>query len=438
MNHPQHTTSWPEDAREFTDPARVHDKPEALDDVRVLDCSNGNFAALFTSSIFAEFGAEVIRVEPPTGDVARLFSPGGVLHRGTGLAYLVEARNKRHITLNLQHEQGRLLFVRLARHVDVVIESALPGQMDAWGIGYRQLSVLNPRLIYLAISTHGQFGPQAAQVMPDYALTDQALSGVPFVTSEAEGQDPSESRVPTRQGNWIAWYLGGGFGALAVLAALHWRWHSGRGQFIDLTPAEAEMRCSDAGVLWYHAAQRIQERVGALHSQVFPYTLLKTKDGYAFVAAFADLSFIGLTTLMGRPDLRERFGTTRDRILHAGELHPEIERWSASLTAEGILDQFQDYMLNRRGPGILATARLNRLAEVLQEAHWWERGVFQRVDDPDYGELLLQAPLWKMSRTPPRLKWACRPIGADNAFIYLKYVGLGPTQLAALQAAGLI
>ena len=93
--------SWPRFAKEITDPALAHEKPEALEDLRVLDLSTGNFAALFASSILAEFGAEAIRIEPPGGDVARLFSPEGVRHRGTGLAYLVEARNKRHVTLNL-------------------------------------------------------------------------------------------------------------------------------------------------------------------------------------------------------------------------------------------------------------------------------------------------------------------------------------------------
>ena len=438
MTDTAHGTSWPQFARDLTDPGRAHEKPEALDDLRVLDCSSGNFAALFASSILAEFGAEVIRVEPPAGDVARLFSPGGVKHRGTGLAYLVEARNKRHITLDLRSEQGRLLLARLARHVDIVIESELPGQMDAWGIGYRQLSVLNPRLIYLAVSTHGQFGPRAARAMPDYDITAQAMSGVPYVTGEAEGSGPAESSVPTRQGNWAAWYVGGAFGVLAALAALHWRVASGRGQLIDLTPGEAEMRLSDVGVLWYHAYQRIHERVGDLHIQVFPYTLVKTRDSYAFVAGFSDVDFAGLTNIMERPDLKERFATTRDRILKARELHQELERWSADLTAEEILTRFQDYMTHKRGPGTVATARLNRPQDVLGEAHWWERGVLRKVDDPDFGELLLQAPPWKLSRTPPRIKWACRPVGADNELIYLKYLGLGKGDLQALRAAGAI
>jgi crotonobetainyl-CoA:carnitine CoA-transferase CaiB-like acyl-CoA transferase len=440
MSQPAHEAiiPWTQYAKELCDPAHVHEKPEALDDLRVLDCSSGNFAALFTSSILAEFGAEVIRVEPPAGDVARLFTPEGIKHKDTGLAYLVEARNKRHITLDLQREEGRLLFARLARHVDVVIESELPGQMDAWGIGYRQLSILNSRLIYLAFSTHGQFGPRASQVIPDYDITDQALSGVPYVTGEPEGQGPAESSAPTKQGNWIAWYVGGGFGALAVLAALAWRWQSGRGQFIDLAPGEAEMRFSDAGVIWYHVAQRIQERVGGLHIQVFPYTLIKTKDSYSFIAGFSDINFTGLTNIMERPDLREPFATTRDRILKARALHQELEKWSAALTSQEILERVQDYMLNKRGPGTVATARLNRPQDTLGEPHWWERGVFQKVEDPEYGELLLQAPPWKMSVTPPRIKWACRPIGADNQFVYLKYLGLGKERLQALKAAGIV
>ena len=95
-------------------------------------------------------------------------------------------------------------------------------------------------------------------------------------------------------------------------------------------------------------------------------------------------------------------------------------------------------MQEKRGPGTVATARLNRPADTLAEPHWWERGVFQKVEDADYGELLLQGPPWKMSRTPPRIKWACRPVGADNEAMYLKYLGLGKSRLRALKADGVL
>ena len=430
--------SWSRVAKGMTDPRLAHEKPEALGDLRVLDCSSGNFAALFCSSILAEFGAEVIRVEPPEGDVARLFSPEGLRHGGTGLAYLVEARNKRHITLNLERAEGRQLLVRLARHVDVIIEGFRPGQMDAWGIGYRQLSKLNPRLIYLAFSTHGQFGPKAASAIPDYDITDQALSGVLYTTGEPEGQGPPESAVPTKQGNWIAWYAGGGWGAFAVMAALVWRWSSGRGQFIDCSPAEAEMRFTDYDVHWYHSHRRVRERVGALNTCVFPYTLVKTRDSYSFIAGFSDINWTGLTNIIGRTDLKERYPTTRDRLQNSKLLHGELEAWAAGLTSQEILDRVQDYMLEKRGPGTVVTAPLNRPADTLGEPHWWERGVFQKVEDPDYGLLLLQAPPWKMSRTPPRIKWACRPVGADNETVYLRYLGLGKERLRALKSRGVV
>ncbi len=430
--------SWPRYAKEISDPALVHEKPEALDDLRVLDASRGNFAALFASSILAEFGAEVIRLEPPGGDVARLFSPQGVKHRGTGLAYLVEARNKRHITLNLEGPAGRELFARLARHVDVVIESARPGQMDAWGIGYRQLSALNPRLVYLAFSTHGQFGPRAASAIPDYDITNQALSGTPYTTGEPAGEGAPESSVPTKQGNWIAWYVGGGWGVFAVMAALVWRGVSGQGQFIDCSPAEAEMRFTDYDLHWYHAAKRTRERLGALNVSVFPYTLVKSRDTYSFIAGFSDINWTGLTNIMQRPDLKERYPTTKTRIGESKLLHRELEGWAAGLTSQEILDRVQDYVANKRGPGTVASARLNRPSDTLAETHWWERGVFERIEDPDYGELLLQAPPWKMSRTPPRIKWACRPVGADNEMVYLKYLGLGRERLRTLKAEGVL
>ncbi|HLE44381.1 MAG TPA: CoA transferase, partial [Methylomirabilota bacterium] len=133
---PDPTLPWAEYAKALTDPAHAREQPEALDDLLVLDCSQANFAGLFASSILAEFGATVIRIEPPAGDPARGFSPEGLRHRDTGLAYLVEGRNKHHVTCSLEHPDGRLLLRRLAAKADVLIETFRPGVMDGWGLGY--------------------------------------------------------------------------------------------------------------------------------------------------------------------------------------------------------------------------------------------------------------------------------------------------------------
>ncbi len=438
---PDPTLPWPEYAKALTDPATARQQPEALDDLLVLDCSQANFAGLFASSILAEFGATVIRIEPPAGDPARRFSPDGRTHRDTGLAYLVEGRNKHHVTCNLDDADGRLLLRRLAAKADVLIETARPGQMDGWGLGYRQLGQLNPGLVYVAISTYGQFGPRAVSPIPDHDVTNQALSGVPYITGEPEGGDgPQPHAVPTRQGSWAGWYIGGGWAAFAALAALTWRAASGRGQLCDISPAEGEMRMTDYGVHWYHSHRQVWERTGAFNISVFPYTLIKTRDGYSFIAGFSDANWTGLTNIMDRPELKERFPTVRDRTAadKQPEIHRELSAWSAGLTSQEVLERVMDYMLNKRGPGTVATARVNAPQDTLGESHWWERGVFQRVEDPHYGTLLLQAPPWKMSRTPPRLKWACRPVGADNAAVYTRDLGLSPSELTALRSRGVI
>ena len=130
-------------AHRETRPEDVLKKTEALAHIRVLDCSYGSFAGLFASSILAEMGAEVIRIEPPGGDLARKMSPYGTMIKDSGLAYISEARNKFHITLDLSKEEGRKLFSKFSAKADVLIETFKPGHLDGLGIGYRHLSKKN-------------------------------------------------------------------------------------------------------------------------------------------------------------------------------------------------------------------------------------------------------------------------------------------------------
>lgn len=145
---------------------------------------------------------------------------------------------------------------------------------------------------------------------------------------------------------------------------------------------------------------------------------------------------------MERPELRERpeFKTFIDRLQleNKKKLHSEVEKWSINYTSDEILEKVQDYVLNKKGPGIVATGRVNSPTDALNEDNWWERGILAKVEDPEYGELLLQQPPWKMTGTPGRIKWACRPVGADNGLVYLKYLGYGPKKLGELAKAGVI
>jgi crotonobetainyl-CoA:carnitine CoA-transferase CaiB-like acyl-CoA transferase len=435
---------WLDWIRPRTEPAGAFAKPEALDDLVVLDASSGSLAGSFCSSILAEWGAQVIRIEPPGGDVVRGFSPFGLVHNGTGLAYLVEGRNKLHITCNLEKPEGRRLFRRLAGKADVIIETCKPGQMDHRGIGYRQLRPANPGLVVAAITTYGQFGPKAVANanQPDYDVADQALSGLVYITGEP-AQDPVRPQAyetPTRSGNWMAWYAGGAWAAFGILTALQHRHRTGEGQLVDVSPPEALMRFLEDMVLYYDKAGRIRERLGVVDNAVSLYNFVRCKDGYQMIAGFSDANFAGVTNIMRRPELREdpRFDTSVKRAQNRLALHAEVEEWSRQYTSQEILAKVQDYMLNKRGPGTVATGRVNSPAETFQEEHWWERGSLTTVDDPIYGELPMQGQPWKATGTPPRMKWACRPPGQDNQYVYLKYLGLDPSRLAAYHKKGVV
>src|SRR3990172_10242817 len=165
---------WEEWIKQETDPRSAFAKPEALDDLLIVDVSQKSVAGIVCTAFLAELGVEVLKVEPPGGDPARNWGPPGFTHHGEGLAYLAEGRNKYYITLNLESEEGRDAFRQLARRADAVVEAYNAGRMDAWGIGYRQLSAENPGLIYVALSAYGHYGPRAAEGIPEYDLTSQA------------------------------------------------------------------------------------------------------------------------------------------------------------------------------------------------------------------------------------------------------------------------
>lgn len=429
---------WEDWIRRADDPGGAFAKPEALDDLLVLDVSLESVAGIVCTSFLAELGAEVLKVEPPSGDPARAWGPSDLTHKGEGLAYLAEGRNKYYITLQLEAPAGREIFLQLARRADVVIEAYPPGQMDAWGIGYRQLSAENPRLIYVGISANGHFGPQASEPMREHDLTSQAASGLTFITGEPESDDAGPSEVPTKAGPWLAGYAGGAWAAFGLLGALHHRHETGRGQMVDVTPAEGLMRYLEYTLLWYHIDKRVRERIGHYDLAVFPYTFIRVKDGWAFIAGYTDPNFQALCRIMERPDLPQdpRFATVWTRVQPENErmLREQIESWSIHRTSDEILEK----VMADPGPGVVVFGRVESPTEVLSRKNWWERGCFHKFSDPVYGDLTLQMPVWRMTETPPRIRWVCRPTGYHTGYIYQKYLGLGPRRLAELKEHGVI
>jgi crotonobetainyl-CoA:carnitine CoA-transferase CaiB-like acyl-CoA transferase len=435
--------TWYDWAKEATEPRKASRKPEALDDLLVLDVSYGHIGGLVCSSVFSEMGARVIRVEAPSGDVARKLTPFGIMCQDSGLGYIAEGRNKYHITLNLGDSEGQEIFRSLSKHADVLIETFQPGVMDGWGLGYRHLSGINPRLIYAALNTYGQFGPNAEKKRCSSEVTNQAYSGLVFINGEAELDGPAEHAVPTKVGAWYGWYAEGLFAAYGILAALNFRCDTGKGQFVDVSGAECIMKFIDYNLSWYHMGGKIKERLGNYDLAVFPYTFIQCKDGYTFLAAYNDEAFQTLMEIIERPELvnDSRFSSFMNRTSMESEeaLQAILEEWSVQYPVDDVIARVQEVISKKQGrAAAVVTGKVTEPSEVLEEQNWWDRGLFTTIHDPVYGELTLQGPVWKMSETPPRLKWACRPVGADNEYIFLRYLGMGKEKLKELKRTGVV
>lgn len=428
-----------------TNPKDSFRKPEALDDMLVLDVSYANFGALYASSILAEFGAEVIRIEPPAGDLARKMTPYGIMIKDTGLAYMTEARNKFHITLNLETEEGQAMFRTLASRADVVIEAFKPGYMDKLGIGYEQLKALNPGLIYCAMHSYGQFGEDSEKFanQPDYDIVAQARGVIMSITGEPDldPEVPPEYKRPLKHGNWMGWYVGGAWAAFGIQAAMLVKRRTGQGQFVDCSPPEGLMAISNYVMQYYHMSGNEMPRAGNYDYAVFPYTYVKCKDGYTFMSGFTDPNWAALCEIMNRPDLQKMFPTIKERLTPENQpkIQHEIEKFTENYTSEEILQMLTEYSRRPDKKGTVVTGRLETPTDVLTRDHWRVRESFVKRKDPYYGEVLIQNSSFKaMSRTPGRIKWICRPVGADNEFIYQKYLGVGKGRLQQLKEKGVV
>jgi len=433
---------WLTWAKENTKPEDAPGKPEALEGITVIDFSYGSFAGLYASSLLAEFGARVIRVEPPGGDVARKMSPFGMEIEGTGLPYIVEGRNKEYVTLNIETEEGREIGRELIKKADVFIETSPPGFMDERGFGYEELKKDNPGLIYLSLYTYGKSGELSEKARESgwrcYDVVSQALSGFTWTTGIPEHVEgfPEHAKVPTKMGNWMAWYAGGTFGAFAVVTALYVREFTGEGQRIDISPAESLMNLNNYALHYYHLSGNVMERAGNIEPAAHPYCYVRCKDGMIFIAGYTDQNFAALCSIIGRPDLPEKYPTIRDRTNRekAFEIIREIEKFTMEKTREELVKLWLEY----DGPGVTVAGEVLSPDETLKFEHWYERGaLINRVEQP-WGELLIQGAVAKMTETPPRVKWICRKPGADNELVYLDLLGLSRGEVEELKKKGIV
>jgi crotonobetainyl-CoA:carnitine CoA-transferase CaiB-like acyl-CoA transferase len=443
----------------------VSGKPEALQGLRVIDVGIWRLSNSFASSLLAEAGAEVIKIEPPTGDPLRQLTAFGreeymledeETGEKCGLDFIAECRNKYCVTLDLETEEGRDIFRRLVEQVDVLIENWPPGYLDELGIGYRQLIKLNPRLIYTYIGVRGQWGELKDTVSKhgQWMLDPFGQATAPFIHHTGYPQDflPRQGfdedgnykggGDPTRGGVWTTDYTAGEQAAVNILAAL---WHreevSGKGQFIEVSGAEAQMDILDFDLAWYGFNASIKARTGGWDPNLNQYEWNPCKDGYMMIGGQSDRLWyrIGLCIERDLP----MFG----RLIHEDPFLKEMGARNAlqalvktyTLTTMWLRDinrvEAEEKLLEYE----IAAGPLLYMDEVAEFPHFVYRKWVDLIEDEHYGTLMYAvSPQSYQHRTPWRVKWLGRPLGHDNAEIYSRYVGIGSEKLRELQEQGVV
>jgi CoA:oxalate CoA-transferase len=425
-----HLASWGKTLAEVMNP---EGKPEVLDDVLVLDASQANFSGIIAASFFAEFGAEVIKIEPPEGDPARQMTPFGENVQGVGIPFLVEGRNKKYLTLDLKNsEKDRKDFAKLAEKAAVVIETFGAGEMDSWGLGYRQLSQKNPGLIYIAITPFGQYTDKAKEFahFPDSDITSQAGSGLPAQIGDP-AQSPEPYNWPLRAGMWAGWYISGLHAALGGTMALMYRQNTGQGQMVDVATMDAFACMVGSPATIGYTWEAARPRIGVLDFILYPYGYWKCKDGFIAIAAPRDHDFRALLKILGLWELEDDWRHTPDRIPDVVEnamiLYKAIEEKTVLYTSDELVKMALSYSAKSarskwRGGGVPIVMKVLTPAEAMKSKQFGIRKVFQEVEDETAGKFIINSNFVKMSESPPRVKWVSCTIGKDNEAIRKKYL----------------
>lgn len=393
----------------------------ALAGVRVLDLSRV-LAGPYCTMLLGDYGADVIKVEEPSsGDGTRSWGPPWV---GDQSAYYLAAnRNKRSLTVNLKAAEGVTIVRRLAAISDVVIENFKPGTAARMGLGYEALAADNGGLIYCSLTGYGQDGPYCDR--PGYDFVIQAQGGIMSITGPAEGE-------PYKVGVAIADITTGLFATTAILAALHERQQSGRGQAIDVALLDAQVAWLANVGQNYLATGVTPARYGNAHPSIVPYETFPTRDGAIAVAIGTDEQYRKFCLKIDRPDLceDERFRTNRARVANRASLIPVLQEIFRTQAA----DVWIDLLL---GIGVPA-GPINDVAAALEDPQVRARGMVQTVDHPTAGRIDLLGPVAKFSRTPATVRLAPPPLGYDTAAILRELLGYSLEEIDRLQATGVI
>jgi len=394
-----------------------------LSGVRVIDASI-MLAAPLAAQVLGDFGADVVKVEHPTRPDS--LRHHGVTVNGHSLWWKQVARNKRSIGIDLSKAAGAKLLLDLVAKSDVLIENFRPGTLDKWGLGWDQLKAANPSIIVLRITGFGQVGPYANRA--GFATVVEAMSGFSMITGEPDGP-------PLLPPFGLADFLTGQIGAGAVAMALfHRDARGGGGQQIDLSLYAPIIAALGIGPTIYQKTGWLQPRYGNLgDGGTAPRNLYKTADDkWVALSAAAHSVAERVFNVVGHPEVIDKpwFSTNAGRWDHVDMLDGYVSEWIAQRPQDEVIRSFAEA---GAAIGPVYTAK-----DVLEDPHVQAAGFLTSVADDDIGEVVQNAPLFKMSETPGAIRFLARPFASATREIFEGELRMSEAQLDELRAAGVI
>ena len=394
--------------------------PLALCNLRVIELGQ-LIAGPFAAKTLADFGADVIKIEPPTtGDPLRKWR---LLKDGTSVWWQIQSRNKRSIALDLKQAEAQDIVRQLVKDADVLIENFRPGAMEGWGLGPDELLAINPKLIMLRISGYGQTGPYRDK--PGFGVVAEAMSGLRHLTAEP-------GRVPVRVGVSIGDTLASLHGVIGILLALHERHTSGKGQVIDVALYEAVFNCMESLLPEFSAFGAVREAAGSALPGIAPSNAYKCQDGgYVLIAGNGDSIFKRLMQTMGRDDLGLDAGLTDNagRVQRVEEIDAAIGAWTATLSVAQVLELLD--------AASVPAGRIYNVADIAADPHYQARDMILQTVMADGSILALPGIVPKLSRTPGAHRRNAPEIGQDTDSV-LQDIGLTAAQIQALKDKGIV
>ena len=392
-----------------------------LQGVRVLELGT-LIAGPYAGALLAQFGAEVIKVESPgEGDPLRKWRK---LHEGTSLWWYTQSRNKKSITLDLKSPEAREIVRRLVANTDIVIENFRPGTLEKWGIGWEQLSGVNPRLIMVRISGYGQTGPYRER--PGFAAIAECMGGLRHTSGFPD-------RPPVRVGVSLGDTLASLYGTIGALLAMHHlNANAGKGQFIDVALYESVFAIMESLVPEYQMYGHVRERSGAALPGISPSNTYLCRDGsYVVIAGNSDSIFKRLMHAIGRDDLgaEPELARNEGRVRHNTRLDEAISAWTGQHDLQEVLKILQD--------AAVPSGRVYTAADVCADPHYRARNMIERHQLPQGAPIEIPGIVPKLSATPGQTRWLGPDLGAHTEEV-LASVGIDRAEFERLRVAGAI